>query len=149
MDWCPCINMSGNDIVLYMVAFFNYTEVFSLLWFTTLTLQDFKNHVKFVTFWSALLTVWGFLWQTMKVFPSTSLMLIHITMLLFTVIISTRMKRMFIIIHWKCLHASFSGSSDVQLQKLWLLKGVCQIYFKLNFSKEKAYLKLKCELLWV
>ena len=35
--------MSVNDAVSYIVAFFNYTEVFSLLQLTALTLTGFQE----------------------------------------------------------------------------------------------------------
>ena len=35
-------------------------------------------------------------------------------------------------------HTAFSGSSDVKPQKVWLLKGVCQVYFKLKFLKRES-----------
>ena len=36
----------------------------------------------------------------------------------------------------------FSGSSDVKLQRLWLLKGCVRYISSLIFFKEKAHLKL-------
>ena len=39
--------MSINYTVLYIVAFFNYTEAFSLLPLTTLTLTRFQESCKF------------------------------------------------------------------------------------------------------
>ena len=42
MEWCSCINKSINDAVLYIVTS-NYTEAFSLLWLTALTLIGFQE----------------------------------------------------------------------------------------------------------
>ena len=132
MGWCPCINMSINDALSYIVAFFNYTEAFSLLWLTTLTFTGFQESCKVCHLLERPFSSLRVLQQIMKVFSLDSCL--FISQCLFTVIISTRTKGKFIIIHYKHRYMPFSGSSDIKLQKLCLLKGVCQIHFKLKFS---------------
>ena len=153
VDWYPCTNMSVNHAVSYIVTFFNYNKAFSLLWLTELTLTGFQESCKVCHLWSALFNSLRAFTAKMKVFPLDS-SLIHITMLIHHHYFYKNERKVY---HntLKHQHASFSGSSEVKLQKLWLLKGV----FKLNFSKQRAYLKLstsetycigyKCQLLWV
>ena len=81
VDWCSCINISINDAVSYVLAFFNYTEASSLLRFTALTLTGFQGSCKVCHLLECFLITWGSLRLTMKLFPSDSLF-IHITMLI-------------------------------------------------------------------
>ena len=82
VDWCSCINTSVNDAVSYIVAFSTIPKLSASFDLPNQHLQDSKNRVKVITFWSALLTAWRLLQQTMKVFPLNSLF-IHITMLIY------------------------------------------------------------------
>ena len=73
MDWCPGINMNINDAVLYIVAFFNYIDAFSLLRLTELTLTGFQESCKSLSrFRVSFYHLERILWQTMKVFHSDS-----------------------------------------------------------------------------
>ena len=124
-------------MMLYcIVAFFNYTEAFHLLWLTTLTLTGSKNRVKYATFWSALVKAGGILWQLMKVFPSDS-SFIHITILIHHYYFYKNERK----VHHNTLKTSthvFFWIQWCQPTKIMATKGVCWIHFKLNFLERES-----------
>ena len=84
--------------VSYIVAFFNHNKAFSFLWPTKLTLTEFQEscwvcHLLECPF-NSLRAFYGKRWKY-------SLQIVHssVSQCLFTVIVSTRMKGKFIIIH--------------------------------------------------
>ena len=140
----------------YIGISFNNTEAFSLLQLTVLTHKGLQEpyevcHLLECPFNSLRVSYskqWKYSLQALRS---------SISQPLFTVFISTRMRKKFTTIHWKHWHTTFSESSDVKLQILWLLKGVCVGYVsslisqkkKLtwNFQLQKLIVGYKCNLL--
>ena len=96
VDWCSCINTTINDVVSYILAFFDYTEAFSLLRLIVLILTGFQGSCEICYLLECFLITWGSIRLTMKLF--SQILCLSISQCLFTVIISTRTKGKFIII---------------------------------------------------
>ena len=98
VDWCSCINTSVNNAISYIVAFFNYKEAVSLLRLTKLTLTGFQESCKVCHLlecpFNSLRAFYSKQWKY-----SLQIVCSSISQCLFTIIISTRTKGKFIIMH--------------------------------------------------
>ena len=144
VDWRPSTNTSVNNVISYIETSCNYTEAFGLLRLTMLTCTGLQEpHEVYQLLYRVPLTTWGFLTANNKRVPFRYsvhpyhnphwLLLflknekkVHNTLIMLTSICG-----------WLFLDPV---TSNCKFYGCW--KGVCRICFKLNFSKEKAYLKL-------